>query len=458
MEVFSSMQANDIAVSPGGSEGVRVFRDYLEYAATGKIETGTDSGRQPESPFEEHVLARLRTEGLEVDPQVGVAGYRVDLGIRHPEYPHGYLLGVECDGRTYHSAQSVRDRDRLREAVLRGLGWDIYRIWSTDWFRNADGELARLMEYIRERVAAYRSGLSAEEQESVLAGAAIRDVHMRRSPEDVPPPGEKRESAGDEQRCVEVGDTVSYHESGRSEEVRRVSIVRGADDMDNGIVHDGRPLAIALMGAGIGDTVTVRHGTGEVEVVVAGVDRPEPEDAGTAGSGTLTWTEGVDVLPYAEWCGFAPDPRSASVLEVAGALMEVVEKESPVVVGRAYQALMRASELQRLGPQIRQSFDRALRMLESEKRVVVERAKDGGGYSNAVLRMPDGERVRVRELGPRSFVEIPRSELLELVRIVRRSKPEAEFEEICREVLSIYGLVRMTEQVRKKFRELEDLL
>ena len=75
-----------------------------------------------------------------------MAGFRIDLGVRHSDYPHGYLLGVECDGRAYHSALSVRDRDRLREAVLRDLGWDIYRIWSTDWFEDADRELKKLME------------------------------------------------------------------------------------------------------------------------------------------------------------------------------------------------------------------------------------------------------------------------------------------------------------------------
>ena len=170
MEVFSSMQANEIAVGPGVSEGVRILRDYLEYAATGKIETGVDTGRQPESPFEAYVLKRLRDHGLDVDPQVGVAGFRIDLGVRHPDYPHGYLLGVECDGRTYHSALSVRDRDRLREAVLRGLGWDIYRIWSTDWFEDADRELKKLMEYIASRIAAFRAGSAPVDDEMILLG------------------------------------------------------------------------------------------------------------------------------------------------------------------------------------------------------------------------------------------------------------------------------------------------
>ena len=455
MEVFSSMQANDIAVGPGISEGVRILRDYLEYAATGKIEAGIDTGKQPESPFEEHVLERLRAQGLDVEPQVGVAGYRIDLGIRHPDYPHGYLLGVECDGRTYHSAQSVRDRDRLREAVLRGLGWDIYRIWSTDWFRDADRELKKLMEYIEERIDAYRAGLAAGQEEMVLMGEA--DRHLRESLADTLGFEEKPEAPGDEPRYVEVGDTVSYREAGREEELCRVTIVRGVGDPAIGMNNDSRPFSVALMGAEVGEKVSVRQATSEVEVVVVGIDRPESEGQETIDPGALAWMDSLELSPYPEWSGNAPDPRSASVEEVAGTLVEIVETEGPVMVGRAYQALVRGSGLLRLGPQIRQALDRALMRLETEKRVAVERREEGRGYKSALLRTPGSDRVKVREIGPRSFDEVPHSELSELVRVVRRSKAGAGFEEICREVLGIYGLVRMTAQVRKRFQEVEEL-
>ena len=135
------MRANDIQRRPGQSRGVEILRDYLEYAATGRVETGVFTGTLTESPFEQHVKEKLEAAGYEVTPQVGVASYRIDLGVRHADYPHGFLLGIECDGATYHSAKSVRDRDRLREIVLRGLGWDIYRLWSTDWFSDADKEM-----------------------------------------------------------------------------------------------------------------------------------------------------------------------------------------------------------------------------------------------------------------------------------------------------------------------------
>ena len=66
----------------------------------------------------------------------------------HPAQPWRYLLGIECDGAAYHRAKSVRDRDRLRQEVLELLGWTIYRVWSTDWFRDPDGELRRLLREI----------------------------------------------------------------------------------------------------------------------------------------------------------------------------------------------------------------------------------------------------------------------------------------------------------------------
>ena len=83
-------------------------------------------------------------------PQVGVAGYRIDLGVKHPQYPYGYLMGIECDGATYHSAKSARERDIIRQQILEGLGWRIYRIWSTDWFANPTDEFGKLKNYIQQ--------------------------------------------------------------------------------------------------------------------------------------------------------------------------------------------------------------------------------------------------------------------------------------------------------------------
>ena len=147
VEVFTSMHPSDIRAGEGAHPGVHTLRAYLEYAENGKLERGDTTGREPDSEFEELVLERLQGRGFEVTPQVGVAGYFIDLAVKHPKRS-GYLLGIECDGAGYHFDRSARDRDRLRQEVLERLQWKIYRIWSTDWFDNPDEELRRLLDHI----------------------------------------------------------------------------------------------------------------------------------------------------------------------------------------------------------------------------------------------------------------------------------------------------------------------
>jgi very-short-patch-repair endonuclease len=108
------------------------------------------------SPFEEAVRRAVEGLGFEVHPQVGVAGFFVDLGVVDPEKPGRYLLGIECDGATYHSARSARERDRLRQAVLEDHGWIIHRIWSTDWFQRPAEQLRKVAAVI-ERARSVRA-------------------------------------------------------------------------------------------------------------------------------------------------------------------------------------------------------------------------------------------------------------------------------------------------------------
>ncbi len=124
---------------------MKALKGYLAYAKTGHLDTTQFTDREPDSEFEIWVIEMLREKGYEVVPQLGVAGYFIDLAVRHPDKRGSFILGVECDGAAYHSARSARDRDRLRQEVLVRLGWKIYRIWSTDWFRNPRNEFLKLV-------------------------------------------------------------------------------------------------------------------------------------------------------------------------------------------------------------------------------------------------------------------------------------------------------------------------
>jgi len=156
--VFSSMKSSDIRPSPTSNRGVQILKEYLEYAQTQRLQTAVVTGREPDSDFEIFVAERLRQQGYEVVPQVGVSGYFIDLAVVDPERPGTYLLGIECDGATYHSSKAARDRDRLRQQVLERLGWKLYRIWSTDWFTNSTAEAEKLITYVQ-RLLTFRKAM-----------------------------------------------------------------------------------------------------------------------------------------------------------------------------------------------------------------------------------------------------------------------------------------------------------
>jgi very-short-patch-repair endonuclease len=146
--VISSMHAHDIDLNRTDALGVKLLRAYLDYAERGPESLGaaiTAVGEHGfESPFEQDVYEELTRRGLTVHPQVGCARFRIDLALVDPRRPGRYLLGLECDGATYHSSATARDRDRLRQDVLERLGWRICRVWSTDWLRDRETQVRRV--------------------------------------------------------------------------------------------------------------------------------------------------------------------------------------------------------------------------------------------------------------------------------------------------------------------------
>lgn len=149
MIIFSSIKGDDLSPALINSRGPQLIRDFLLFAEHGKIQS-TSLGKmlETESPFEKDVMVELMNRGYMIDPQVGSSGYRIDLGIRHISLPGLYICGIECDGVSYHSSETARDRDRLRQVVLESRGWLIIRIWSTDWFKDRHDQIKRMVDFI----------------------------------------------------------------------------------------------------------------------------------------------------------------------------------------------------------------------------------------------------------------------------------------------------------------------
>jgi len=169
VKLVGSIVATDIDLDKTSAEGVKLLRSYIEYAQQGiaalEKEIHYNYGLDFDSPFEEAVYDFLSSKGYEVVTQVGCSGFRIDMAIKHPTQSGKFAIGIECDGAMYHSSRTARERDRLRQTVLEDMGWNIYRIWSTDWIKNQKSEEEKLIEAIEKAL----SGIVIEEPlESLL--------------------------------------------------------------------------------------------------------------------------------------------------------------------------------------------------------------------------------------------------------------------------------------------------
>ncbi|WP_295116219.1 DUF4011 domain-containing protein, partial [uncultured Methanobrevibacter sp.] len=149
--VFSNFKAYDMNLTANPPYGVKSLKEFLEYAENLTLGTHEPAVHSKE-PFEDAIASFLEENGYMVDRQIGCAGFRVDLAIVDDENPGKYILGITTDGKMYSSSKVARDRDRLREQVLTGLGWKLYHLWSTDWYRNRDLGRKKLLDFVEKSI------------------------------------------------------------------------------------------------------------------------------------------------------------------------------------------------------------------------------------------------------------------------------------------------------------------
>lgn len=200
LRVYSSTKAEHIAVSHSSPTGVAHLKTFLDFAERGAVALPaqtTGSVGEMESIFEEAVAEALGSKGWTVVPQVGVSNFRIDLGVVHPEKSGAFLAGIECDGATYHSSATARDRDKVREQVLRGLGWSILRVWSPDWWYDANTVTERIDTALRELLEEDRRK-DNDIKEAADMAAEIANNEAQKAASDVLGDGPDNEASRDE--------------------------------------------------------------------------------------------------------------------------------------------------------------------------------------------------------------------------------------------------------------------
>lgn len=154
VKLVSSILPSDIDLSRTESEGIRMLRSYIEFAMNGESTLAAAHRNSRPDDFVDSIAKFIQSQGFKVKQYVGCSGYRIDIAVEHPSnLIEQFVAGVECDGFSYASAKTSRDRDRLRSSVLKNMGWNMYRVWSAEWYKNPEVEGQKLIAFLKGAVS-----------------------------------------------------------------------------------------------------------------------------------------------------------------------------------------------------------------------------------------------------------------------------------------------------------------
>ncbi len=398
--VFSGFTADQIDPTRTKALAVHHLKAFLDYAEHGAIALPAQDVASVggfDSPFEEAVAAKLEERGWMVVPQVGISGFRIDLGIRHPDLAGAYLAGVECDGATYHSAATARDRDKVREQVLTGLGWRIIRVWSTDWWYDAAGCAERLHAAL----------------EMLLEDGRAR-------------------------RAVDSGTTAHWN---MGHEVEGLEGIR--DDETAAQVEDSGPVS------GIAETELASAEGQLVSSETPAVSSGPIVETASAKAVTAAPAAPDNLYRITDLSAFAADPDRFFDFAYRDTLREmiatVIEIESPLRTDILYQRIARAHGWLRTGGRIRNRIELHLREFDRTSEASGEFIWKAGTISELhPYRVPADDGAR------RAIPDIP---LAELAAVVRDNPALLDEPDPARELAQLLGVERLAAGSRARLDE-----
>lgn len=181
MVVFTSMTADMINLKRTKAKGVEALRDFLEFAQKGQLQSkNIEKNMEERQGIMEHICQMLNEHGYKYQRSVGHSKFKIDIAVMNPYKEEEYLLGIMLDGESYRQSSNTKDREVAQISVLKGLGWDIYRIWTLDWWDNKEKELKKLIDCLdHKKDAAYdvcaKEEVSTEETEFIKESERIEE-------------------------------------------------------------------------------------------------------------------------------------------------------------------------------------------------------------------------------------------------------------------------------------------
>ena len=373
--VFSTLQADQIDLSRTRAKGVYDLKSFLEYARLGPSALAGlksyDPNAEFDSPFEKEVRDAVVAFGWQVHLQVGCSGYRIDLAVVDPDAPGSYLLGIECDGANYHRAKTARDRDRIREFVLRSLGWELHRVWSTDWWANPQREITKIKAALdrakklrvqrkeEDSSRRYNGPVSLEEGAGLIASAPTSVLPALKRRDEIPEPDmhEKYEPLVVEKPIEDSYDFYSERAPGRI----RKTIAE--------VVEKEAPISLAL----VTRRVTAFWGFSRITAkavkrVLAHVPQDKVRIQKIAGD-IFLWRVGQEPREYESFRvpgSHADSHRSADdipIEEIANAAMHILRRQISLPIADLARETGRLFGFERMGNHVLETMMRGLVLL-----------------------------------------------------------------------------------------------
>ena len=200
--LFTSLKPTDILITPNSKEGVKTLRKYLIFAETKELQEATLTSRPVPSKFQQWGIDVVNSvPGFSCDSEIGAQNFFIDIGVKHEDYPYGYILAVETDGGRWHTGISARDNDLLRQEILENHGWVFHRIWGPDYDRDRRGARDKLVEAMQNRLTEVMEEMDARTR-------AMEQVQSRNTEQ----PEEEEETSVDTQPQSEPYMTANIHD------------------------------------------------------------------------------------------------------------------------------------------------------------------------------------------------------------------------------------------------------
>ena len=184
MVVFSSMTPEMIDLNRTKSKGVEGLRAFLEFADKGRLAGGSFEAASRAKGITKQICDAIEAAGYKVQRDVGHSDFKVDIAVVNPYDEDEYILGIMMDGNTYKRSSNTKDREIAQVGVLKGLGWNLHRMWTMDWWDNRDKELSTLLSILEEKKEEAR--VAAEDAKPKDEGPKSEEIDYKKREDNKP--------------------------------------------------------------------------------------------------------------------------------------------------------------------------------------------------------------------------------------------------------------------------------